>query len=83
MRTITTTTQRERILLVELLHAEYAHAHPTNGMRSLCVVFVIVLVIAAEGPGLNYIGDVQTLCGINHAHRFSKVQVNFDHVHLL
>ena len=32
-RTITTTTQRERALLVELLHAEYAHALSTNRMR--------------------------------------------------
>ena len=29
---ITITTQREHILLVELLHAEYAHAHSTNKM---------------------------------------------------
>ena len=47
---ITITTQRECSILVELLHTEYAHAHSTNGMRSLCVV--IVLVIAAVGPGL-------------------------------
>ena len=46
------TTHRERIVLVELLHAEYAHAHPTNGMRCPCIVIVIVLVIAAVGPGL-------------------------------
>ena len=45
-------TQKERVLLVELLHAEYAHAHSTNGMRSLCVVIGIALVIAAVGPGL-------------------------------
>ena len=45
-------TQRERVLLVELLHVEYAHTHYTNRMRSLCVVIVIVLVIAAVGPGL-------------------------------
>ena len=32
--TITITTQRERILLVELLHAEYAHAYSTNFKRS-------------------------------------------------
>ena len=31
-KTITITTQREHILLVELLHAEYAHAHSTNRM---------------------------------------------------
>jgi hypothetical protein len=49
-KTITITTQRERILLVELLHAEYAHAHSTNGMRFLCIV--IVIVIAAVGPSL-------------------------------
>ena len=48
----TRTTQRERILLVELLHAEYAQAHSTNGMQSLCVVIVIGLVIAEVGPGL-------------------------------
>ena len=42
--------QRERIVLVELLHMDYAHAHSTNGMRSLCVV--IVLVIAAVGTDL-------------------------------
>ena len=47
------TTQRERILLVELFHAEYAHTYSTNGMRSLCVVTVIILIIAAVGPGLN------------------------------
>ena len=29
-------TQRDRILLVELLHVEYAHAHSTNGMRYRC-----------------------------------------------
>ena len=51
-RTITITTHRERIVLVEWLHAEYAHAHSTDGMRSLCVFIVIVLVIAAVGPGL-------------------------------
>ena len=50
--TITIKTQRERILLVELLHAEYANAHSTNGLRSLCVVIVLVLVMAAVGPGL-------------------------------
>ena len=49
---ITITTQRERIVLVELLHAEYAHSHSTNRMRSLCIVIVVVLVIAAVGPGL-------------------------------
>ena len=38
--------ERERILLVELFHAEFAHAHSTNRMRSLCVVLVIVSVIA-------------------------------------
>ena len=48
-RTITITTQRECIVLVELLHAEFPYAHSTNGMRSLGVV--IVLVIAAVGPG--------------------------------
>ena len=37
--------------MVELLHAEQAHAHSTNRTRSLCVVIVIVLVIAAVGPG--------------------------------
>ena len=26
---------RERIVLVDLLHAEYAHAHSTNRMHSL------------------------------------------------
>ena len=36
--------------LVELLHAEYAPAHSTNGMRSLGVV--IVIVIAAVESGL-------------------------------
>ena len=51
-KTIMNTRQRERILFVELLHAEYALPHATNGMRSLCVVIVIVLVIAAVGPGL-------------------------------
>ena len=29
------TTQRERILLVELLHAKYAHAYSTNRGRAL------------------------------------------------
>ena len=53
-KTITIMPQREHILLVELLCAEYAHAHPTNGIRSLCLVIVIdlVLVNAAMGPGL-------------------------------
>ena len=51
-RTITIMAQRERILLVESLHVEYAHAHSTNRMRYLCVVIVIVLGIAAVGPGL-------------------------------
>ena len=37
-KTITITTQRERILLVDLLHAEYAHTHSTNRMRSICVM---------------------------------------------
>ena len=41
---------KRRILLVELLHAEYAHAHSTNGMRYLFIVIVLVLV--AVGPGL-------------------------------
>ena len=45
-------TQRERILLVELLNAEYTHAHSTYGMHSLCAVIVIVLFIVAVGPGL-------------------------------
>ena len=57
-KTIKITTQRERILLVELLRAEIAHALSTNGMRSLCVVIVIILVIAAGGPGLKC-----TCCG--------------------
>ena len=73
MRTITITTQRERVLLVELLHAEYAHAHSTNRMRSLCVVIVIVLVIAAVGPGLKYcrlviLNHNYLICAI-HNHR--------------
>ena len=46
------TTQRELILLVELLHVECAHAHSTNRMRSLCVVIVIIFVIAAVRLGL-------------------------------
>ena len=54
-KTITITTQRERTLLVELLHAEHAHAHSTNGMHSLCVIIVIVLVMAAVGPGLYFL----------------------------
>ena len=44
-------TQRERIILVELLNAEYAQAHSTNGISSLCVVTVII--IAVVGLGLN------------------------------
>ena len=44
--------------MVELLHAEYAHAYSTNGMRYLCVVIIIVLVIAAVGPGLKCTVDV-------------------------
>ena len=40
-------TQGEHILLVDLLHAEYAHAHSTNSMCSLCSVIVIIFVIAA------------------------------------
>ena len=53
-KTITNTRQRECIIFVELLHALLIAAlpHATNGMRSLCVVIVIVLVIAAVGPGL-------------------------------
>ena len=35
------TTQRERVLLVELLHTEYARANSTNRMRSLGIVIVI------------------------------------------
>ena len=50
---ITITTQRESIILVDLLHVEYAHAHSTNIMHSLRVVFVMVLVIAVVGLGLN------------------------------
>ena len=46
---ITITTHRERILLVELLHTEYAHAHPTNGVRSLCVVIVLVIAAVCHG----------------------------------
>ena len=47
--------QRERILLVELLHAEYAHSHSTNIMRYLCVVIVRYRsrYRDAVGPGLN------------------------------
>ena len=52
-KTITITTQRGCILLVELLHAEYAHAHSTKRMRSLCVVIVIFFVITAVLLGLN------------------------------
>ena len=52
-KTITITAQRERILLVELLQAGYAHAPSTNGMCSLCVVIIVVIVIAAVGRGLN------------------------------
>ena len=51
-RAITITTQREHVLLVELLDAEYAHAHSSNRLRYLCVVIVIVLVIVAVGPGI-------------------------------
>ena len=53
-RRILITTQREHVLLVELLHAEYAHTHSTNRMRSLgvVIVLVLVLVIAAVGLGL-------------------------------
>ena len=47
-----TITMQRCILLVELLHAEYAHAHSTNIMRSLCVFIVIVLVHATVGPSL-------------------------------
>lgn len=43
--------QRECILLVELLCAEYAHAHSTYRICSLCAV--IVFVIAAMRLGLN------------------------------
>ena len=59
-KTITITTQRKRILLVELLHAEFAHAHSNNVMRSLCVIIAIVLVIAAVGPGLYSICTAQS-----------------------
>ena len=69
-RTITLTTQKERILLVELLHAKYAHVHSTNGMRSLSVIIVIVLVIAAVGPGLKTIVQwiLSTLVCMLYAH---------------
>ena len=50
-KTITVKTQRESILLVELLYAEYAHAHSTNGMCSLCVVIVIIIRYRCSGTG--------------------------------
>ena len=50
-RTITIRTPRERVLLVELLHTEYAHAHSTNGMRSLCVVIGIRSHYRCSGTG--------------------------------
>ena len=37
-KTITIKTQRVHILLVELLHAEYTHAHSTNRMHSFCTL---------------------------------------------
>ena len=42
--TIAITMQREHIPLFELLHTEYAHAHLTNRMRSLCILIVIAAV---------------------------------------
>ena len=41
----TITPLRERILLVELLHAGYAHAHSTN-----VLVFVLVIEACVTGP---------------------------------
>ena len=53
-KTITITTQKRTLSIGWI--AEYAHAHSTNGMHSLCVAIVVVLVIslviAAVGPGL-------------------------------
>ena len=60
---ITITTQRERVLLVKLLQAEFAHAHSTNRMRSLGVV--IVLVIAAVRLGLYALIVPCALCPVS------------------
>ena len=50
MKTIT--TQRENVLLVELLHPECAHAHWTNRGACIFIVLIFVLVIGAcvTGP---------------------------------
>ena len=52
MKTITTTTQRERIPLVEWACAYSAWSNSTNTMCCLCIVIVIVFVIAAVWLGL-------------------------------
>ena len=49
---ITIMMPKERILLVESACADFAWSNSTNRTRSLCVVIVIILVIAAVGPGL-------------------------------
>ena len=41
--------QIEHIVLVDLIQAEYAHAHSTNRMHSLCAMIIIVFVIPAGG----------------------------------
>ena len=45
---------RKENAFVQLLHAEYAHAHSTNRMHSLCVRIVIIFIIAAVRLVLYY-----------------------------
>ena len=67
LRTITITTQRDRIPLVEWVCAYSVWSNSTNTMRSFCVVIVIVLVITAVWIGLyslqnNYLMSIWILC---------------------
>ena len=74
----------ERVLLVELLHAEYAHAHSTNRMRPLGVV--IVIVIAAMGPGFKATDtetDMPTLCNSSLSNQKVHVKNLFQLKHLI
>ena len=54
--------------IVELLHAEYAQAHSTNGMRSLCVMIVFVIAAVGlnlkPGPGPDSTYHVQALVNL-------------------
>ena len=51
-KTISITTQRERILLVEMLHAEYAYGHSTNWGRALLTFSLSFSLLRPVWPGL-------------------------------